>query len=251
MAFLKHIGKHGDRKVVVIFRQVPGDEHMCLVIYPDLLPTHIHDSVMKLLESPIGQAAEDFADAMHRNLLPDGRNMLETVHAERMMKRVNSDQVLITPTANSRVKLSELNQILNEMKLGESAVKRMAEIDANAGLVDAQTKRAAEQEYLNRQSDLMKSQTASARNTSSDLALSDKDLAANLLMQSERMIAEGNSLIKEAARLRKEAEQLNPRVTVSNNKNTDAHSIVTEQSQSVTKNKRGRPARVKADHASQ
>ena len=42
MAFLKHIGKHGDRKVAVIFRQIPGDDHMCLCIYPDLLAISIH-----------------------------------------------------------------------------------------------------------------------------------------------------------------------------------------------------------------
>ena len=57
--FLKHIGKHSDRKIAVVFRQIPGDEHMCLVIYPDLLPMHIHDPLMKVLESPVGQAAEE------------------------------------------------------------------------------------------------------------------------------------------------------------------------------------------------
>ena len=88
MAFLKHIGKHGDRKVAVIFRQIPGDDHMCLCIYPDLLPISIHDPLMKVLESPIGQAAEEFADALNRNILPDGRNMLQTLHGERLMKRV-------------------------------------------------------------------------------------------------------------------------------------------------------------------
>ena len=76
MAFLKHIGKHGDRKVAVIFRQIPGDDHMCLCIYPDLLPISIHDPMMKVLESPVGQAAEEFADALNRNILPDGRNSI-------------------------------------------------------------------------------------------------------------------------------------------------------------------------------
>jgi hypothetical protein len=31
MAFMKHVGKHGDRKVCVLYRQVPNEEHMCLV----------------------------------------------------------------------------------------------------------------------------------------------------------------------------------------------------------------------------
>jgi hypothetical protein len=30
MAFMKHVGKHGDRKVCILFRQVPGEDHMCL-----------------------------------------------------------------------------------------------------------------------------------------------------------------------------------------------------------------------------
>ena len=34
----KHVGKHNDRKVVILFREVPDEGHMCLVIYSDLLP---------------------------------------------------------------------------------------------------------------------------------------------------------------------------------------------------------------------
>ena len=131
MAFLKHIGKHGERKIAVIFRQIPGDDHMCLVIYPDLLPSHWHDTIMKVLESPVGQTSDELADALNRSLLPDGRTILGALHAERMMKRVNTEQVLMTPTMNSNVKLSELNKILNEMKQGEDAVRKMAEMIIN------------------------------------------------------------------------------------------------------------------------
>ena len=61
MAFMKHVGKHGDRKVCIVYRQVPGDDHMCLVIYPETLHAHWQDAVQKVLESDIGQAAEEFA----------------------------------------------------------------------------------------------------------------------------------------------------------------------------------------------
>ena len=50
---LKHIGRHADKRIVLIFRQIPGEEHMCLVVYSDTLPQMIHDEVMKCLESPI------------------------------------------------------------------------------------------------------------------------------------------------------------------------------------------------------
>ena len=36
-AFLRHVGKHGDRKVAVVFREVPGEPHMALVVYTELL----------------------------------------------------------------------------------------------------------------------------------------------------------------------------------------------------------------------
>ena len=210
MAFLKHIGKHGDRKIVVVFRQIPGDEHMCLCIYPDLLATHWHDTIMKVLESPVGQAAEEFADALNRNLLPDGRNILGALHAERMMKRVNTEQVLMTPTMNSNVKLSELNKILNEMKKGEDAVRKMAEIDGARGLVDPKQKRAAEAQYKAEQQAPKAQSGYTAAPT--DGALDDKSLAANMLTQAVRMHNEATSMINEAARMRKEAEKMFPGV---------------------------------------
>jgi predicted esterase YcpF (UPF0227 family) len=212
MAFLKHIGRHGDRKVAVVFKQIPGDDHMCLVIYPDLLPMHIHDPIMKVLESPVGQAADEFADVLHRNLLPDGRNMLETLHAERVMKRVQTEQVILTPNASSTVKLSELNDILNQMKQGSDAVRKLAEIDQNSGLVDAKTKREAERQFKEQ---LLRNQQPadySMPQASADGVLDDRTLAANMLSQAERMERDGQSLIKEAARMKKEAEQLNPAV---------------------------------------
>ena len=57
MAFMKHVGKHGDRKICILFRQVPGEDHMCLLVYSDLLPRMIHDEIMKVLESAVGQQA--------------------------------------------------------------------------------------------------------------------------------------------------------------------------------------------------
>lgn len=245
MAFLKHIGKHGDRKIVIIFRQLPGDEHMCLCIYPDLLPSHWHDTIMKVLESPVGQAAEEFADALHRNLLPDGRNILNALHVEKMMKRVNTEQVIITPTPTSHVKLSELNNILNEMKKGEDAVRKMAEIDGARGLVDPQQKRAAEAQFKAQQQ-----QTAQAPQpfvAASDGALDDKSLAANMLTQAVKMHNEATGMINEAARLRKEAEKLFPGVKMMDL--PKMASVVTEETTTPAPKKRGRKPAVA--HATQ
>jgi hypothetical protein len=144
---LKHIGRHGDRKVAILFREVPGEDHMCLVVYPETLPTHIHNSIMSTLESLPGQAAPNLADVLSRNLLPDGRAQLEALHREGMIKKVPSNQVIVTPTATSSVKLDEMNQIIREMETGESAHKRLQELDNSTGFVDPAQKRKAEAEF--------------------------------------------------------------------------------------------------------
>jgi len=211
MNFLKHVGKHGDRKVCVLFRQVPGDDHMCLVIYPEVLPAPWHDAIMKVLESEVGQQAEQFADALHRSLLPDGRPILETLHIERMIKKVRTADVVITPRANAKIRLDELNTMLNEMKTGEEAIKRLAENDNARGMVGPEVKRAAEAAYKKgREQAWGQTETAQAP---ADGALSDRALAENMLAQARKMEAEANGLIAEAARMKKEAAKMDPRVT--------------------------------------
>lgn len=199
MAFLKHIGKQGDRKVAVVFRTIPQEEHMCLVIYPETLPAVWHDTIMRVLESPEGQASNELADVLHRNLLPDGRNILETLHAERMLKRVRTDTVTVTPTPQSSVRLDELNNMLKQMA-DPAQAQKMAAADANRGLVDAPTKRAAEAAF----------KSGTPPPVAGDGLLSDAQLANNMLDQAKKMEAEAKGLISEAARMKKEAERLYP-----------------------------------------
>ena len=126
---IKHVGRHNNRKVVILFKKVPGEDHMCLLVYSDQMPQLIHDQVMRTLESEVGQQAKDFADALFRQVMADGRNCLETIHKEGYMKKVPTNQVIVTPNAQSSVRLDELNNILDEMDKGEAAVKKMAELD--------------------------------------------------------------------------------------------------------------------------
>lgn len=236
MSFLKHVGKHGDRKVAIIFRKVPQEDHMCLVIYPDTLHAHWHDAIMKVLESDVGQQADEFADALHRSFLPDGRVILETLHAERMIKKVRTGDVMVTPRPGASIRLDELNVMLDQMKQGEDAIKRLAESDAAQGLVDPSVKRAAEAAFKARQQNTQISPPVQA---SSDGALDDRALAANMLAQAQRMEAEAKGLIAEAARMKKDAERMSPNVVA-------APSVTT-----ADKPKRGRPAKSKVADAAQ
>jgi hypothetical protein len=204
---LKHIGRHGDKKIVVLYRQVPGEDHMCLVVYSDLLPRIYHDAVMTCLESAVGQQAESFADALFRNMMPDGINSLEALHKNGLIKKINTNQVIMTPTPSNTVRLDELNEILNEMKKGEAAIKRLAEMDSNLGLAKGKKRRPEPQEVGVPPS----SRTQPAQqSTSFEGVLSDSDLARSRIAQAEMMKKNAATMIAEAERLTQEALNLDP-----------------------------------------
>jgi hypothetical protein len=195
MSFLRHVGKHNERKVAIVFREVPGEPHMCLVTYPDVLNRHVHDPLMKCIESDIGQSSENLADALNRTYTVDGKIILQALHGEGQLKKVNTEQVVVTPSPNVRIKLNELNKILDEMKQGEAAVKRLAEIDSSTGLQDPID---VARRMRDQQAPLQAAQGA----------LGDDQIANNMRIQAERMSNEAKGLLAEAERMMKEANQM-------------------------------------------
>lgn len=197
MAFLRHVGKIGDRKVAVIFREIPGEPHMCLVAYSEILNQHIHDPLMRCIESDIGQNSENLADALNRTYTKDGKIILQVLHSEGMLKKVQTENVIMTPTPTTKIKLNELNKMLNEMKQGEEAVRRLAEIDASRGMQSpADVAR--------------RMRTPEPVAATVDGLLGDNQLANNLRQQAQRMAAEAKGLLAESERLMKEAAEMDP-----------------------------------------
>jgi hypothetical protein len=202
---IKHIGKHGDRKVAIVFREVPGEEHMALVVYPETLPISFHDAIMKVIESPVGQQAENLGDALFRSLLSDGRAMLQTLHIEGMIKKVQAKQVTVTPGGNSSVNLDEMNGIIRKMKLGEDAIREMAELDANKGYTGKARRR---DDYGREVGAPVPQRMAEVAGSDAAKALDDASLAQDRLKQAHRMEAEARGLLAESARLKAEAEAM-------------------------------------------
>jgi hypothetical protein len=235
MRFIKHVGKHGDRKVAVVFRQLPGEEHMCLVIYTELLNQNVHDPLIQCIESDIGQSSDSLADALNRSYTKDGQIILQVLHREGMLKKVQTSTVMMTPSPNQHIKLSELNTILDEMSKGEEAVRKLADIDASRGLQDPKdvARRIREQKSAN-----------GVKNQSSD-ALGNSDLASNLRAQAAKMAAEAKGLMAESERLLTEAVALEPVVkeTVTSEKKTRTKKSVAVEPvvQATAAKKSGRP----------
>jgi hypothetical protein len=220
---LKHVVKHNSRKAALLYRQVPGEDHMCLLVYSDLLPRMIHDEIMKVLESAVGQQSNDLADALFRNIMPDGRNTLQVLHTEGMIQKVPCNQVIVQANQKSSVRLDELNDILNEMAKGQEAVQRLAELDAKVtGWTPTQQAEQNARNLAKKQQKMTEGREVGAPPNSAraaevpaaDSILSDADIASQLLSQADRMRREAASLLAEVDRLTKEATSLVPAVKV-------------------------------------
>jgi len=222
MSFLRHVGKIGDRKVAIIFREIPGESHMCLVTYTETLNAHIHDPMMKCIESDIGQSSQNLADALNRSYTKDGKIILQVLHAEGLLKKVQTSQVVVTPNSSTKIKLEELNKILDEMEQGEQAVKRLAEMDASRGMQSPA-------DVARRMRDAVTPPVPQAQGI-----LGDSQLANNLRQQAAKMDAEAKGLLAEAARLMKEAAQM------------EGIPLETVATPETVKRGRGRPAGAKS-----
>jgi hypothetical protein len=200
---IKHVGKHNQKRVAIVYRTVPDEEHMALVVYADSMPSMIHDEVMKVIESAIGQNAKELADALFRTTMADGTNCLSTLHKGGLLKKVPTNQVIVTPTAKSTCRLDELNNLLKKIEEGGDAAQALADMDANRGIKGV----VQEGRELGQPA---KPFTGVQSTTSSDMSgvLSDTDLATQRTEQANKMEAEAKALLAEAKRLKQEATQL-------------------------------------------
>lgn len=211
---IKHVGKHGEKRVAVVFREVPGEEHMALVTYPDSLKQSTHDDLMNAIQSNKGQAANHLGEALHSITGSDGQTLLNLLHREGFMKKVRTQDIIMMPRPNQPgARLDEINKIIRDLETGSEAASKLADLDANAGLADP-AKRAKGVQAA-----------AEAAGVQTQGVLGDADIARNLVQQAEQMRAQMSTLESEVARLMEEAATLDP---------------------SLKKKSRGRPAKAKA-----
>lgn len=191
MAALKHIGRvtKTKKKCAVAYRVLPGDPDNCLVVFTESLDAADHDSLINLIESNAGQTADEFADAMARSSLSDGRNMLAGFHKTGKLTKVATNLIEMTPNNNTSLPLDELNKTIAEQK--GVTVNDLAMKDPQGATI-AEVKDAPV-------ADPAASYTAPATPD----VLTDEALAAQYRSQAD-------SLFKEAKTLREQAEELVP-----------------------------------------
>jgi hypothetical protein len=185
---MKHVGrmKNNGAKIVVAYRTIPGDPHSALVVGTQSLMDSYHDSLMSLVESDIGQQADELADVMAVRRFPDGSNMLHYLHTNGYLKKVPTSGALITPDTKSSIPLDELNNIIAQQKgisLNELAIK-----DGSNTVVPTLAEANPAEVFVD-----------TPETTNSDISLTPSEMRSR-----------ADALYKEAAKLRKAADELDP-----------------------------------------
>ena len=115
---IKHVGrvKNTRKKCIVAYRTLPGDAYNCLIVPTESLPDSYHDAIINLVESGAGQSSYEFAEAMARTNFPDGSIMLSALHTQGRLVKVSTSEIEMTPSTQSSILLSELNQLISEQR---------------------------------------------------------------------------------------------------------------------------------------
>jgi hypothetical protein len=187
---MKHVGKmkNNGAKVIIVYRTIPGDAQSALVVGTQGLSDSYHDSLMSLVDSESGQQADELADIMSVRRFPDGSNMLQFLHVNRMLRKVPTNGVLVTPDNKTTVPLDELNLIIAQQK-GVSVDELAVKDSSNATIPTIVEKSDAI---------IVDDETVEVKNTTGiDLTPSE-------------MRSRADALYKEAARLRKYADAMDP-----------------------------------------
>jgi hypothetical protein len=198
MKSLKHVGKmkNTGAKVLVVFRTLPGESNMALVLPTATLPDLYHNSIMDLVENDQSQQAFEFGEMMFVRMFPDGRPMLRAMQADNRLQKVPTNNVIMTPNPQNEVPLGDLNVLIAE--------QRNCTIDDLCTFVKGYTKEDQSSKVTDVATVTETPAPVRAQATNNDV-LSDKDIAKSYRSQAD-------SMYKEAARLRKEADELDPPV---------------------------------------
>jgi len=192
---LKHVGriKKNKKKCIVAYRLVPGTTDEAIIVPTETLMAEEHDTLMKLVESNAGQTAYEFAEAMARTQLPDGRVMLAGFHTTGRMLKVKTSDIEMTPDTKTTIGLDELNATIAQQR--GVTVADLALSDPNASNEPKAVTESVDPVDLYNQT--------SASNE--DTVLTDEMLAAQYRSQAD-------SLFKEAKKLREQAKEITDRL---------------------------------------
>lgn len=194
---LKHVGKHGQKPCVVVFREVPDEPENCLIVETETLDDKSHNDLMDVVQSTEAQQSSNLSDVLHRRQFTTGDNMLSALHYGKKMRKVPVSQVMLVPLPNQEVSLSEVNAELRKIAGGYEPPKT----DPAHLVKDGAT--------LETDPSLNQQRVAVSENQT-DNGSDPVDVARGLLAQAELLKLDAEALQQDADAKLAEAYKLNP-----------------------------------------
>ncbi len=189
---MKHVGKmkNNGAPVAIVFRTLPGDPHNCLVVGTQGLGPTNHDALMQVIESNEAQQSFELGTVLAVRRFPDNTDILGWLHSNGKLKKIPTNEVLVTASPADSVPLNELNTIIAEQKgisidelaIGSTPGKSKSQVEEIASVIETPT---------------------TVGKIEDAKVLDDSALARNLRSQAD-------SMFKEAQKLRKQADELDP-----------------------------------------
>lgn len=193
---MKHVGAHGNKPCVVLFREVPNEPENCLIVETATLNPQMHDDLMMFVQSAEGQESNEISNVLARKTFTDGSNVLNTLHFNKYIKKVPVNLVSLKPTPGQSVPLADVNAEIR--KLDANAESR----NTNRPLPEEQTETRVTTEQVEGTPASEAAQTAPAA--------SEPSVAESLLVQGQLMMEDAKAMMAEAESKLEEAYKLDP-----------------------------------------
>ena len=170
MNIKKHVGRllNTDRRVAVVFMQIPGRDTHALVVDTDALPDSYHDALMGVIDSVEGQQTPTLANILNRRVLPDtGQDIMTSLHVRGFLQAQPVENIIMFPRPNTPMPLTDI-------------IKMMSQTPEQAR-ADVETARDRFQETMDH-----------------DSAEKNRAMAMNLVTQARDLQAEANRKLEQA-----------------------------------------------------
>lgn len=197
---MKHVGliENVGRRCIVVFREIYDETGVviepdnCLVVETDSLPDFVHQDIISIVESEPAQRTGNLYEVLARTRISDGSVALSWLSANGRLKKVSTNNVMLLPDSNTKIKLSKINRIIELEKSGYSQkdIERIIQDDT-----DQAPRRKERIDTSNFEEKLLNESNATPV---VEEALSDSQLAQNLLTQAEQFLKEAERLTEQA-----------------------------------------------------
>ena len=132
-----------EKKSLLLINQIPegvtisADKNMVELILRNLLNNAVKftpkNGTIELFVKE-AQAGKELDEFLWSVVLPTGVRLWTELSAGGHIKKIQTNQIFVTPDTRNKIKLSDLNELLGKLEEGGEAAKKLADLDESKGM---------------------------------------------------------------------------------------------------------------------